>query len=85
MMNMILQPFLRKFVVVFFDDILFYSTNLEEHLAHLRMVLQTLKKNQIFVKKCKCSFARESEEYLEHVVSCSGVSMDQDKIRVMVE
>ena len=56
LMNMILKPFLRKFVAVFFDDILIYSPTLADHLIHLRQVLQTLKDHKFFVKKSKCAF-----------------------------
>ena len=51
MMNRLLQPFFRKFVDVFFDDILIYSTSLEEHLAHIRMVLRTLQKKSVFCQE----------------------------------
>lgn len=61
----LLEPFMRKFVL-FFDDILVYSSTLELHLGHLRNVLEILKNNQLFqllVKKSKCSFCEKQVEY----------------------
>ncbi|CAN6328732.1 unnamed protein product [Urochloa humidicola] len=56
-MNTTLAPYLRKFVLVFFDDILIYSTSYEEHLMHLRMVFELLSQDHWKVKLSKCSFA----------------------------
>ena len=84
-MNMILQPFLRKFVAIFFDDILVYSPTLQAHVGHLRLVLQTLRDNHFLVKKSKCSFGQTTVEYLGHVVSSEGVSMDIQKVKVMLD
>ena len=83
-MNMILQPFLRKFVAVFFYDILVYSPSLQDHIIHLRMVLQTLRDNQFLVKHNKCSFGQCFVEYLGHIVSAQGVSMDMQKVQAML-
>ncbi|XP_027102590.1 uncharacterized protein [Coffea arabica] len=80
LMNRIFQPFLRKFVLVFFDDILVYSPTLESHAQHLKIVLQILADNQLYCKKSKCSFAQTSMEYLGHVISEVGVNMDPDKV-----
>lgn len=80
LMNSVLQPFLRKFVLVFFDDILIYSTSYSEHLQHLRTVLSALRANTLHVKKSKCAFATDSVQYLGHVISKSGVAMDTDKV-----
>jgi hypothetical protein len=49
-MNSIWAPFLRKFAMVFIDDILVYSSTWEDHLAHIKMVLQTLRDHQFFLK-----------------------------------
>ena len=79
-MNRIFQPYLRKFVLVFFDDILVYSPTLELHAQHLQIVLSILEENQLYCKRSKCSFAQSSIEYLGHVISEAGVSMDVAKV-----
>ncbi|XP_026452109.1 uncharacterized protein LOC113352512 [Papaver somniferum] len=56
LMNDIFGPYLRKFVLVFFDDIFIYNTSMEEHLEHLRIVLSLLRHHQLFAKMSKCSF-----------------------------
>ena len=53
-MNRIFSPYLDKFVLVFIDDILVYSKNEEEHAKHLRVVLQTLRLEQLHAKLSKC-------------------------------
>jgi len=79
LMNAVLQPFLRKFVLVFFD-ILIYSPSWSQHLQHINMVLSALRNNQLKLKRSKCSFATSSVSYLGHVITAQGVAMDQDKV-----
>ncbi|GAU35886.1 hypothetical protein TSUD_383780 [Trifolium subterraneum] len=71
-MNIIFQPFLRRFVIVFFDDILVYSRTLDEHLEHLETVFQCLASNQFFLKMSKCTFAQPSISYLGHIITANG-------------
>ena len=56
MMNKVFMDFLDKFVVVFIDDILVYSKSYKKHEEHLRMVLQRLREQKLYVKFCKCEF-----------------------------
>ena len=70
-------------MLVFFDDILIYSSIMEEHKKHLSAVLQCLQQHQLFVKLSKCSFARPSVEYLGHIILALGVSADPEKIQCM--
>ena len=63
LMNSILKPYLRKFVLVFFDDILIYNPSFERHLVHLRQVLETLSDNQLLAKRSKCAFGEQQVEY----------------------
>ncbi|PNX97560.1 retrotransposon-related protein, partial [Trifolium pratense] len=79
-MNEIFKPYLRKFVLVFFDDILVYSTNWANHLEHLALVLQILLKHQFVANKGKCAFGQERIEYLGHVISKAGVNVDPSKV-----
>ena len=84
-MNTILAPYLRKFVLVFFDDILVYSKNMKEHLQHLKLVLEALQSNQLFAKLSKCSFAQPQVEYLGHVIRGDGVGTDPTKIEAITQ
>ena len=84
-MNMILSPLLRKFVAIFFDDILIYSKTMLDHCSYLRQVLQTLRDNQFLVKKSKCYFGQKLVEYLGHMVSTVGVSMDIQKLQAILD
>ncbi|GAU25204.1 hypothetical protein TSUD_151040 [Trifolium subterraneum] len=85
LMNTIFQNVLRKYVLVFFDDILVYSKTWQEHLKHLAAVLQVLQDNELFVKLSKCSFGVSEIEYLGHVVNGQGVSMDKEKIQAVLD
>lgn len=80
-----LCSFLRKFVLVFMDDILVYSKSWAEHLHHLRCVLQLLQEHQLCTKLSKCSFAAPQLEYLGHIISAVGVATNPDKIQVMLQ
>lgn len=69
LLNNIFRPYLRKFLLVFFDDILVYSQNWEDHLIHLETVLKVLCTNNLKAKMSKCSFGVAEVKYLGHVVS----------------
>src|SRR4030067_2895271 len=64
-MNRIFHPYLDKFVVVFIDDILVYSKTDEEHMNHLRIVLQTLREKKLYAKMSKCEFWLQEVSFLE--------------------
>ncbi|RLN03399.1 uncharacterized protein C2845_PM13G02930 [Panicum miliaceum] len=84
LMNDVLDPFLRKFVLVFLDDILIYSPTLELHVVHLRQVLSKLRDHKLYMKRSKCSFAQTTLEYLAHVIYDKGISTDTSKTAATV-
>jgi hypothetical protein len=79
-MNKLLADHLRKYVLVFFDDILIFSKFIEDHKIHLAQVFEILRNNPLFAKLSKCEFAQEKIEYLRHIISTDGVSTDPMKI-----
>ena len=72
-MNRLFRPYIDKFMVVFIDDILIYSKNEKEHEEHLRIVLETLKEQQLYAKLKKCDFWMQSILFLGHVISEEGI------------
>ena len=85
LMNFIFKPFIRKIVLVFFDDILIYSKSWEENGQHVDMVLQLLKEKELYAKHSKCFFGIKEVEYLGHILSHVGVKVDPKKIKSMME
>jgi hypothetical protein len=82
-MNDVLRPFLRCFVLVFFDDILIYSASWADHLRHLWAVFTILQQHQLFVKRSKYAFGERSIAYLGHVIFDTGVTMDPVKVQAV--
>lgn len=83
LMNHVFQDISRKFVLVFFDDILVYSKSWEEHLQHLPEVFTILQQQQLYLKLSKCIFGATIIEYLGHFISAKGVNTDPKKIAVI--
>ncbi|CAM8883170.1 unnamed protein product [Rhodiola kirilowii] len=83
-MNSIFKHLLRRSVLVFFDDILVYSRNWEEHEVHLHEVLQTLHINSFYAKPGKCDISRCQLTYLGHIISRDGMAVDPEKIQAVI-
>lgn len=85
LMNHILREFIGKFVVVYFDDILIYSTSLDLHIDHLKSVLTVLREEQLYANLEKCIFCTNHVVFLGFVVSSKGVQVDEEKVRAIQE
>jgi hypothetical protein len=84
LMNDIFRRHLRKFILVFFDDILVYNPTLEKHVEQLQIVFEILRSQSLLAKRSKCVFGSSQVEYLDHVITKSGVATDPLKIQAIV-
>ncbi|WVZ62316.1 hypothetical protein U9M48_012078 [Paspalum notatum var. saurae] len=85
LMSDVMCPFLLRYVLVFFDDLLIYINSWSAHLQHIKVILDTLHDNSLFVKRSKCSFGTPSMAYLGHVISATGIAMvDMDKVEAVL-
>ena len=84
-MNHVLSAFIGQFIVVYFDDILVYSKSIEEHVDHLRKVLNVLRKEKLFANLKKCSFCTNRIVFLGFVVFGKGIEVDEEKIKAIKE
>jgi len=80
LMNDVFQEFLDDFVVYYLDDILVFSKNEEEHINHVRLVLEKLRTTRLYAKLEKCVFHQPQVEFLAYIISREGLSMDPKKI-----
>ena len=85
LMNHVLRPFIGRFCVVYFDDILIYSKNLDEHILHLKSVLEVLRKETLYANLKKCDFCTNKVVFLGFVLSSEGLEIDQEKIKAIQE
>ena len=85
LMNSIFRPYLRKFVLVFFDEILVFSHCMDDHASHLRTILGVLLFHQLYAKQSKYVFGCSKVEYLGHIISREGVKDDPKKISAMLQ
>ncbi|KAK7913158.1 hypothetical protein WMY93_013369 [Mugilogobius chulae] len=83
LVNDILRDMLNKFVFVYLDDILIFSSDLDSHISHVKQVLRTLLDNQLYVKAEKCEFHVSSVSFLGMVVAQGQLKMDQDKVQAV--
>ncbi|GKD29189.1 putative reverse transcriptase domain-containing protein [Tanacetum coccineum] len=80
LMNRVCKPYLDKFRIVFIDDILIYSKSKQEHEEHLKLILELLKKEELYAKLSKCEFWIPKVQFLGHVIDIQGIHMDPAKI-----
>ena len=85
LMNHVLRAFIGDFVVVYFDDILIFSKTLDDHIEHLRAVLDVLRKEELYANITKCTFCTNKVVFLGFVVSAQGVEVDEEKIKAVRE
>ena len=85
LMNQVLKPFIGKFVVVYFNDILICSKTEAAHYNHVREVLVVLQANELYINLKKCSFLTDKLLFLGYMVSVDGIHDNEDKVRVVRE
>nr|AAX96591.1 retrotransposon protein, putative, Ty3-gypsy sub-class [Oryza sativa Japonica Group]ABA93201.1 retrotransposon protein, putative, Ty3-gypsy subclass [Oryza sativa Japonica Group] len=83
LMSEVLRPFIGKFVVVYFDDILIYSKSMGEHFNHLRAVFNALRDARLFGNLEKCTFCTDRVSFLGYVVTPQGIEVDQAKVEAI--
>ncbi len=85
LVNDVLRDMLNQFIYVYLDDILIFSHSLQEHVQHVRRVLQRLLENGLYVKAEKCVFHAQSVPFLGYIVSVEGMRMDPDRVQAVVD
>lgn len=85
LMNEILREYINKFCIVYLDDILIFSTTLEEHERSLNLIFAKLKKHNLKIQVDKCSFLKTDTEFLGHVLTREGIKPNPEKIQIIQE
>ena len=83
LMNQVFRPYIGHFVVVYFDDILICRKNEKEHQSHLNEIMKVLEKEKLFGNLKKCTFFSHKVTFLGHVVTPSGIRVDESMVEVV--
>ncbi|GJV49769.1 putative reverse transcriptase domain-containing protein [Tanacetum coccineum] len=83
LINWVCKPYLNKFVIMCIDDIFIYSKPKEDHVVHLKLILELLKKDKLYAKFSKCKFWLQEVYFLGHVVNDNDIYDDPSKIEVV--
>lgn len=83
LMNHILHPYLDKFAIAYLDDVLIFSKTLEDHVIHVRTILDEFRKHKLYAKESKCEFFRSEVKFLGFIVGADGVKVDPAKIEAV--
>src|SRR6266498_123907 len=84
LMNQVLRKYLRKFILIYLDDIIIYSKTFKKHKEHVRLIFEALRATSLIMKLKKCKFAQKELRFLEHIILANRIRMDPDKIAKMV-
>ena len=82
-MNNIFSDLLDVCVIIYLDNILIYTNNMSKYHWHVKEVLKYLYKASLYAKVEKCKFHSESVEYLGYILSPSGLTMSNDKVKII--
>ncbi|RDX68528.1 Retrovirus-related Pol polyprotein, partial [Mucuna pruriens] len=85
LMNHVLRILIGKYVVVYFNDILIYSTCLNGHLLRVRSVLEILRKENLYANMEKCTFCTHEVVLFSLVIGSHRVKVDEEKVKVVQE
>jgi hypothetical protein len=85
LMNHVLRSFIRKIVVVYFDDILFFSKTVEKDVDHIQQVLDVLRKEKLYANIEKCTFCTDQIVFLGFIVLGQGIWVDESKVKAIEE
>ena len=80
LMNHLLSPYIGQFMDIYLDDIMIYSNSLEEHVKHVKLVLDILEREKLYLSQSKLQFIEPMLKVLGRVIDDQGIRMDQDKV-----
>jgi hypothetical protein len=83
-MNHVFNKQLRKYLLVFFDDLLIYNKTWEKHLKHVDVILGIMEKQSLYAKESKCEIGMTEVLYLGHIIGAKGVQVHQEKIQAII-
>src|SRR5688572_1052260 len=84
LMNFVFDDYIRKFILVYLDDIIIFSKNLADYIYHVRLVFQRLREVTLQIKTRKCDFFKRELTFLRHVIGRDRIKTDSKKIEQMV-
>jgi len=83
LMNQVFKPYIGRFVVVYFDDIMIYSKSEEELRNHLTQIMMALEGDRLFGNLKKCTFFTNEITFLGYIVTAHRTKVNESKVEVI--